>query len=256
MSTALATAAALVALVFCFSITERWLVRRRPHELAWAVAMGLFVAGALSVAWGVGVGWDPLSFRLYYLFGAVLNVAWLALGQLLISSPGARWGSRARSWLVAASAFASGIVLATPIRAPIEPDQLPRGDVVFGPVPRILAAVGSGGGALIVFAGTAMSTVALVRARGRGVSGAGGRAVGTAFIAVGTLVLGRSGGFAERGRLEGFSITLVLGISILFTGYLVATRRSGPPPQPATTEKAASAPAPVSGLTAMRQRPT
>jgi hypothetical protein len=225
MATALAIAAALVALAFCFAVTERWTVRRRPHELAWAIAMGLFVAGALSVAWGVGVGWGDVSFRLYYLFGAVLNVAWLALGQILISVPGAKWGARARSVLVAVSAFATGVLLATPIREPIDPDRLPKGDVVFGAAPRILAAVGSGGGALIVFGGTAWATVNLVRARRRGAPGAGPRALGTGLIAVATVVLGRSGGYAERGQLSGFSTTLLIGIILLFAGYLVATRR-------------------------------
>jgi hypothetical protein len=230
MSTALAVAAALVALMFCFAITERWLVRRRPHELAWAIAMGLFVAGALSVAWGVGVGWGSVSFRLYYLFGAVLNVAWLAFGQVLISGSNPKWAGAARTWLIAGSAFATGILAATPLRGSIDRDQLPKGDEVFGAGPRILAGIGSGGGALIVFGGTAMATIALARARRRGQRGAGPRAIGTGLIAVGTLVLGRSGGYAERGQLNGFSITLLVGITILFAGYLVASRRSQPKP--------------------------
>ncbi len=233
MATALAVAAALVALAFCGAVTERWLVRRRPHELAWAIAMALFVGGALSVAWGVGVGWGEVSFRLYYLFGAVLNVAWLALGQVLISVPGARWAARARPVLVALSAFAAGVVLSTPLRAPIDPEHLPTGSEVFGPAPRVLAAVGSGAGALIVFVGTAWSTVALLRAGRKGAPGAGARALGTGLIAAATLVLGRSGGYAERGQLSGFSSTLLIGITILFAGYLVATRRPGASRRPA-----------------------
>jgi hypothetical protein len=235
LAVALAVVAALVSLVFTFAIAERWMVRRRPHELAWTVAMGLFVAGALSVVWGVGVGWNPLSFRLYYLFGAVLNVAWLALGQLLISfaprtNIGAMRAQRARGVLIAISAFATGIVLAEPLRETIAPGQLPKGDEVFGPGPRILAAVGSGGGALIVLVGTVASTVALLRARNRdAVPGAGARAGGTALIAVGTIVLGRSGGYAARGDLRGFSITLTVGVCVLFAGFLLATRRTNAP---------------------------
>jgi hypothetical protein len=241
VAVALAVTAALVALMFTFAILERWLVRRRPHELAWAVAMALFVAGACSVVWGVGVGWGSLSFRLYYLFGAVLNVAWLALGQMLLSASTAggapRWRHRAQSGLVVASAFAAGVVLTAPLRSPIDPDELPRGDLVFGAAPRVLAGIGSGGGALIVFAGTVASTVALVRARRRGTRGAGGRAVGTGLIALGTLVLGRSGGLAEQGRLEGFALTLTIGITVLFAGYLVAASRL-----PSPSERSAAMP--------------
>jgi hypothetical protein len=227
VAVALAVAAVLVSLIFTFAIVERWIVRRRPHEQAWAVAMGLFVAGALSVVWGVGVGWNSLSFRLYYLFGAVLNVAWLAFGQILISFPGARRVERVRGGLIAVSTFAAGIVLAEPLRESIMPGQLPKGDEVFGPGPRILAAVGSGAGALIVFVGTVASTVALLRTRRSGAVGAGAQAGGTALIALGTLVLGRSGGYASRGDLRGFSVTLTVGICVLFAGFLLATRRRG-----------------------------
>jgi hypothetical protein len=106
------------------------------------------------------------------------------------------------------------------------------GKEVFGVSPRVLAAVGSGLGALIVFGGAAWSAVRFARAaRGRGaaprVNGppAGRMAAANALIAVGTLVL--SGGGTLQGVLghdEAFTVSLASGIAVVYLGFLVAAR--------------------------------
>src|SRR6266536_1837458 len=72
--TALAVAAALVALAFSMSTFERWLARRRRHELAWSAALLLFALASACLAAGAATGWNEPTFRLFYLFGAVANV--------------------------------------------------------------------------------------------------------------------------------------------------------------------------------------
>ena len=42
VTTALAVAAAAVALAFAMLTFERWLVRRRPYDLAWSISLLLF----------------------------------------------------------------------------------------------------------------------------------------------------------------------------------------------------------------------
>ena len=44
LHTALAAGASVVALAFSMSTFERWLKRKEPHQLAWTVAFGLFLA--------------------------------------------------------------------------------------------------------------------------------------------------------------------------------------------------------------------
>ena len=53
---ALAAAAALVALAFALSTFERWLERRRRHELAWAVSLAMFADGSAAVWYGAAAG--------------------------------------------------------------------------------------------------------------------------------------------------------------------------------------------------------
>ena len=104
---ALAATATLVSSAFCLSTLERWLRNRRPHELAWTVALAMFTVAALAYLWAAAVGWNPTNFRVFYLFGAILNVAWLALGTVYLLG-GARIGDRARWWLALTSAFCAG----------------------------------------------------------------------------------------------------------------------------------------------------
>jgi hypothetical protein len=83
---------------------------------------------------------------------------------------------------------------------------------VFGVLPRVLAAVASGGGATVIVAGAVWSI-----ARRRGV-------VANLLIAIGTLVLGGSGLLnSVLGAMTAFAVALMVGIALIFAGYLVAT---------------------------------
>src|SRR5437868_12225172 len=81
---ALAAAASLLALAFAMCTLERWLDRRKPHEAAWTVALFLFAAASTSLWAGAAFGWNGLWFRLFYLFGAIVNVPYLALGTVYL----------------------------------------------------------------------------------------------------------------------------------------------------------------------------
>ena len=110
MNTALAAAATLIATAFALSTLDRWQRRRRPHELAWTVSLGLFALGSAALWWAEAVGWSLGAFRVFYAAGAVLNVPWLALGTVhLLAGPVV--GRRAERWLVLLSGFAAGVVL-------------------------------------------------------------------------------------------------------------------------------------------------
>ena len=231
--TALAAAASLVALAFALSTFERWLDRRRPHELAWSIALAMFTAGSAALWLGAANGWDGPTFRAFYLFGAIVNVPTLALGTVYLLG-GKRRGDRWAVVVGLASAFAAGVIAVAPLRHPIPAHRLPRGSEVFGPLPRVLAAVASSVGALVVLGGGAWSAWRLARGRRAGSTGGAGavtaRLVGAnLLIAGGTLVLG-AGGILNSvlDEMEGFAVTLVVGISLIFAGFLLATAAPRP----------------------------
>jgi hypothetical protein len=228
--TALAATATLVATAFCLSTLERYLARRRPHELAWTISLALF-AGASGALWlGAADGWTPAAFRVFFLLGAILNVPWLALGTVYLLA-GRAVGDRCRRALSWFSAFATGVVLTTPLTGALPADDLPRGSDVFGLLPRLFAGVCSAGAALVLIAGAIWSAWRVANGRARGAAGgpaavpARRLALGNVLIAVGTLVLSASGTLNARlGAMTAFAVTLVVGITVLFAGFLVASR--------------------------------
>lgn len=214
---ALAAGATVVAVAFAASLFERWVVRRKPHELAWGVALTLFAGGALSLWAGAALGWHGWNFRLFYLFGAVVNVPFLALGTIELLFP--RRAPTIRVAVVLACTFAAGVVLAAPFTAPVAGSTLPQGSDVFGAPPRILAAVFSSGGAAVVFGCAVASAVRLWRGRGPR-----RLAAGNAVIALGTAVLAMSGLLnSALGQMRAFSVTLTIGVCVLFAGFLLTS---------------------------------
>ena len=217
---ALAAAATLVSLAFAATVFERWLDRRRPQDLAWATSLGLFAAGAASLWWGASAGWSPGPFRAFYAFGAVLNVPILALGTVYLLVDRRR-ADRIAQLTVVASAVAAGVVLAAPIEPSFAPNVLPQGSDVFGAGPRVAAAVASSVGALVVILGSLWSMVRLFRSSApRARTGA----VGNGLIVLGVLVLS-VGGLLNSvfDEMTGFAVSLLVGISLIFAGALVAT---------------------------------
>jgi hypothetical protein len=221
-----ACAATLVSVAFGCSTLERWRDRGAIHELAWTVALGCFAGAAAALWWGAETGWTPIVFRIFYSLGAVVNVPILALGTVcLLARPRV-----ARACAVGVglfSAFGLGVVLAAPLEGPVPTNTLPQGSAVFGALPRVLAAVGSSVGATVLFAGAIWSIVRLVRGRG-----SRRLVLANALIAAGTGVLS-AGGLLNSvvDQMTGFAVTLVVGITVLFGGFLVAS--TGRPRTPA-----------------------
>lgn len=231
LAAALAATACLVAGAFCLLTVDRWLRRRAPHDLAWSIAMGLFVIGAASMWWAESRGWSSPSFRLFFLTGAVLNVPWLGLGTVYLLF-GTRIGHAVRTSLVVFSGYATGIVTTAPMRRSVDPSELPTAKELFGAVPRVLAGFGSAVPALVIIVGAAWSAIRVLRGRVPAVTNTARRtalrprmlALGNVLIAVGAIVLSASGTLAGRlGKDQAFAVTLVVGIAVLFAGFVVAS---------------------------------
>ncbi len=235
INTALAATSALVALAFGLSTLDRWLRRGRRQDFAWTVAMALFGFASLALWWAQARGWSDASFRIFFALGAVINVPWLALGTVYLLL-GTRIGDIVGRWLLGLTGFSLGVILVAPLKGPVLSDEFPTARNLFGVLPRILAAVGSGVPALIIFIGAMWSAVSLWRGKSptitteatREVRSPRALATGNILIALGTVVLSASGTMAGRlGKDTAFVASLLAGISILFLGFLVATYATG-----------------------------
>ncbi len=239
MVSALAFCATAVATLFAQATLVRYTRNRRPHELAWTIALAMFALAAVALALGTTTGWDNGTFRVFYLFGAILNVPWLALGTVYLLA-GVTVGRRVQWGLVLITGLAAGVVLTAPMEPVAGSLAIPVGKEVFGVFPRVLAAVGSGVGAVVIIGGAVWSAVRFVRRRDE--PGMARLAAANGLIALGTIVLS-SGGLAQGivGHDEAFAISLALGISVIYAGFLVSVSTARAP-APATTTSPAAPP--------------
>src|SRR4051812_30835230 len=178
------------------------------------------------LALGAVNGWNTANFRAFYLFGAVLDVPWLALGTVYLLGS-ITFGRRVETAVWCFTGLAVGVMCSAPLhRSAITFSHIPDGKEVFGAWPRALAAVGSGVGATVVFVGAVWSAVRLVRAREH--NDAARRLAGAnALIALGTIILGSTGTLkgVAGGKDEAFALGVAVGISVIFAGFALATPR-------------------------------
>ena len=215
-------AAALVAVLFSAALVRRYAARRQSYEVIWALALLMYAAASLAVAFGVTNGWTSGEFRIYWALGAVLNVPFLAQGELdlLIPRRGVRWALYVL--LAFVTAYTIAVVRTAEIDSAALGQDLPSGKEVFGDgtaayrVPQLIAIPAY----LVLVGGTLWSAW---RMRGR--PELRDRFWGTLLIAFGaTIIAGFGSAFAALGHLAPFSISLLVGIAVMFIGFLRATR--------------------------------
>jgi len=219
MVSLLAFATTALATVFFEHLLVRWTQRRQTHTGAWATALALFALASAAFAIGASTGWDAGTFRAFYLFGAVLNVPWLAFGTVALLAP--RAAPRVRTGLLLFSGLAVGVVLAAPMRGSIAAQGIPEGREVFDAFPRILAAVGSGVGALVVLVGAVWSAWRYLSGQD-----ANRRRVGSNLLIALAVIILSGGGIVEGlagGEDEAFALSLAVGTAVLYLGFRFAT---------------------------------
>ncbi|HEX7145984.1 MAG TPA: hypothetical protein VF512_00635 [Actinomycetota bacterium] len=216
--------AAAASAAFAVAVLRQYAARRRPYQLAWGIALSMFTVASLALMAGVVAGWSPVSFKLYYLFGAVLNVPWLALGTVeLLAGPAAR-----RAYLAALTAFTLvSVVLVAMARvtaADLAGRLLPEGKEFLPVAVRALAVVGNTVGTLVVVGGAVASGLAMRSRRDLRP-----RFEGTLLIALGVLLAASGGVLAFLASSDKLALGLAVGASVMFLGFRRASAPARPP---------------------------
>lgn len=220
MDTALATIAAAAATLFTLDLLRDLRRGVRPHTAAYATGIGMFAIATWALVAGLSAGWTGTSYRAFYLFGAVLNIPFLALGSMFLVV-GKRSGNVMA--LIVAAFSAISITLVTTVDFA---RQLPVGGIphdIFPPIsegfgPRLLAAIGGGSGATILIVLALVSVFRFWRADRKIVTG-------SALILAGTLAASWGGTGLALGEAAGFSLSLFLAATLLWSGYRAARGR-------------------------------
>jgi hypothetical protein len=216
--------AAAASAAFAAAVLRQYAARGRPYQLAWGIALSMFAVASLALTAGVVAGWTPLSFKLYYLFGAILNVPWLALGTVeLLGGTAVK-----RAYLAGLVAFTLLsvvlVALARVTAADLTGRLLPEGKEFLPLAVRVLAFLGNTVGTLVVVGGAVASGLAM-RAR----RDLRPRFEGTLLIALGVLLAAGGGVFAFLASSDKLALALALGASVMYLGFRRASTPARPP---------------------------
>jgi hypothetical protein len=213
---------------FTVLVAGQWLKRRKFHQLLWSIAL---------LVWTIAVGaetiaayrdtWDPLTYRFYYAFGALLVAPWLGAGSLYLAA--SERIAKTYFTFVLLLTIVGGLMIFT---FAIDPALLSQTDTLgfvevkifpFIPV-RILIVIGNITGTL-AFVGSALSSV--YRFRSKNV--ARDRMLGVLLIAAGGLVAATAHSIGALGGVGMFRVSELLALAFIFSGYLLSTAPSAQP---------------------------
>jgi hypothetical protein len=222
--------AAVVAFAFAASLARQYRRRRRPYQLVWTIALAMYGVASLAVAAGAAGGWSRTEFQVYWGLGAVLNVPFLAAGELLLlfRRSSVLWATSLV--LVFVTAYTVTVLRTAAMDSSALTADLPSGKDVFGDgtaahrLPQLVSIPSY----VVLVVAAAWSAWTM-----RGHRDLHDRFVGTLLIAAGaTVIAGLGSAFAALGELEAFSVALLAGVAAMFWGFLRASR--SPATRPAT----------------------
>ena len=207
----------LISVVFAAMLVEQFRRRRKPYQLVWTLGLVWYAVSTGAEFLGNAWGWDVSLYRLWYLTGAFFVAAYLGMGTIYLLAP-RRVANVVMAALAVASAYAVYRVLAAPVEAALLPaagqavsgHALPSDVRVLTPFFNIF-----GAGALIL--GAAYSAWVFWRRRIMR-----HRVVSNALIAVGAFIPGVTGGLSRFGFTEALFLGELLGVVLIFAGFLVS----------------------------------
>ncbi|MGH8873534.1 MAG: hypothetical protein ACRDWS_16360 [Acidimicrobiia bacterium] len=215
MDSALALLAALAATVFALDLWLDYRRRPRPHIAAFATGMSMFAIATWTFYLGLTLGWSGPLYRIFYLFGAILNIPFLALGSMFLVV-GKRSGHVMAIALGALAAISTTLTATVPFANALPETGVPHDVFASGFGPRLFAIIGGATGSTILIVLALVSVFRFWRANRRIVWG-------NLLIVAGTLAAASGGTGLALGESSAFAVSLLAAVSLIWTGYRVAS---------------------------------
>lgn len=223
----------VISLAFAAVLLRRWFERKRLHYLVWGIGLLIYGTGTFAEFYS-SQAWNATIFRLWYLCGAVLAAAWLGQGTvyLLVRKPGVAHALMIA--LLVGTAIAAIGAFNTPLNESIFDPSVPLSEQYATRSAQGIAGIMPEGGVRSYsFLFNIYGTAALVG--GALYSGylfwrkrvMPNRVLGNVFIALGGLSPALGGTLARIGAPEFLYVSELIGVIVIFIGFVLATR-----PQP------------------------
>jgi hypothetical protein len=212
----------LISFVFAFFIFKRFFKKKGIYLLLWGIGMIFYGIGGFCEAYYGFFGWNPLVFRLWYIFGAILVAAWLGQGTVYLLLK-----KRVANTLMILLSLASLFAIYKVYNAQLDPalmlNSLHTGSELSGQAivsdgVRVLTPFFNLYGTLALVGGALYSAILFWRKRVLL-----HRVIGNVLIAFGAILPAFGGTFSRFGIPGALYISELLGAIILFIGFLRAT---------------------------------
>ncbi len=214
---AVSLASTAISLVFAFLVFRQWVARRKTYQLAWGLGLALFAVAAFTQFLAEVYGWSDGVYRLYYFVAAPL-VAVLGVGSAFLASR--RIGLALALYTAVLAAVFAWVVFTAPVDSTALAQAMPAGTGfpesvrIWSPlftVPGSLALIGI---ALLSYWRTRLTF--------------------NLGIAAGAVVAAGSGALATLNITWVLYLGELVGIALMFWGFL-ASREPSKAPRPETT---------------------
>jgi hypothetical protein len=219
-----------ISFTFAYVVLSRYFRKRKGHEhsLLWGIGIIFYGIGGFCEGFNGAFGWNDLIFRMWYLFGAILVAAWLGQGTIYLLAK-----KRTANILMAILALASLYALVRVATAQLDPSLLANpnelsGHAIITPGVRTLTPFFNIYGTLALVGGALYSAWLFWRKRVLL-----HRTIGNILIAVGAISPAFGGTFSRLGIPGALYFSELLGVILIFLGFLRAsTPMEAPQPEP------------------------
>jgi hypothetical protein len=227
----------IVTFAFATAVFIRYLRRGGPHLLMWTIGLLFYGIGTLAEVW-LAFSFNGLVLKLWYLSGAMLTAAWLGQGSvhLLVRRRGLAW--TLTGILTAVSLLAASLVLSSSLTPAASAYKLTQAissqykDILLrGGATTALTIILNIYGTLALVGGALYSAIIFFRKHVLV-----NRMIGNVLIAIGALAPAMAGSFVKLGLVDGLYLSELIGVVLMYIGFIKATTAPAREIAPATAD--------------------
>ncbi len=209
----------IISAFFATIILSRYKSKpQATYLLWWGIGVAVYGAGTLVEAYTTLFGWHVIVFKAWYISGALLGGAPLALGSVYLLM-GKKFSRVSAILLVLTVSITSVFVILSPIKYDLVNPAILNADVLGWQSIRLVSPfINSLAGIFLI--GGALYSAAKYRSRPE----MRNRYIGNIYIAIGALLPGIGGSFSRFGHTEVLYIGEFIGIILIWYGYRYCQR--------------------------------
>jgi hypothetical protein len=222
VNTILPFTASLISFIFAFFLFRRYAKKPSNHVLLWGIGMIFYGIGGFCEGYFGAFGWNPLIYRLWYLFGAILVAAWLGQGTVYLLAK-RKWAHALMIILLLGSVYGVYKVFTAQLDPSLLTTSVHTGSELSGHAittsgVRSLTPIFNLYGTVTLVGGAVYSAWIFFRKRVLL-----HRTIGNILIAVGAIAPAFGGAFSRMGVPAALYIGELLGAVLMFIGFQRAT---------------------------------